>query len=147
VVAAAVAARAAPAASTKNLLALNKQMPVTDAVNSGGRRKSGASVKTLKKMLKKAGLKVSGKKATLTRRAKKAHLKMAGGANDPPASGTSASSGTSAASGIPASPGTPPPSAAVSSTPPASAAASPARMGGRRSRSRGRSMRGFPRLY
>ena len=44
----------------------------------GGRR--GASVKTLKRMLKKAGLKVSGKKATLTRRAKKAHLKMRGGA-------------------------------------------------------------------
>ena len=31
-------------------------------------------VKTLKKLLKKAGLKVSGKKATLTRRAKKARL-------------------------------------------------------------------------
>ena len=41
----------------------------------GGRRhRSGASVKTLKKVLKKAGLKVSGKKATLTRRAKKARL-------------------------------------------------------------------------
>ena len=47
----------------------------------GGRRR-GASVKTLKRMLKKAGLKVSGKKATLTRRAKKAHLKMRGG-DDP----------------------------------------------------------------
>jgi hypothetical protein len=41
-----------------------------------GRR--GASVKTLKRMLKKAGLKTSGKKAALTRRAKKAHLKMGG---------------------------------------------------------------------
>jgi hypothetical protein len=30
-------------------------------------------------MLKKAGLKTSGKKAALTRRAKKAHLKMRGG--------------------------------------------------------------------
>lgn len=40
---------------------------------AGGRRK-GVSVKTLKKVLKKAGLKVSGKKATLTRRAKKARL-------------------------------------------------------------------------
>jgi hypothetical protein len=41
----------------------------------GGRRhKGGVSVKTLKKVLKKAGLKVSGKKATLTRRAKKARL-------------------------------------------------------------------------
>jgi hypothetical protein len=36
-------------------------------------------VKTLKKMLKKAGLKTTGKKAALTRRAKKAHLKMRGG--------------------------------------------------------------------
>ena len=39
----------------------------------GGKR-SGASVKTLKKVLKKAGLKTTGKKATLTRRAKKARL-------------------------------------------------------------------------
>jgi hypothetical protein len=45
---------------------------------TGGRRRSGTSVKTLKRVLKKAGLKVSGKKATLTRRAKKAHL-MRGG--------------------------------------------------------------------
>ena len=48
----------------------------------GGRRR-GASVKTLKKMLKKAGLKTSGKKAALTRRAKKAHLKMGGGVVGP----------------------------------------------------------------
>jgi hypothetical protein len=46
---------------------------------AGGRKRRGASVKTLKKMLKKAGLKTSGKKAALTRRAKKAHLKMRGG--------------------------------------------------------------------
>lgn len=39
----------------------------------GGRR-HGVSVKTLKKVLKKAGLKTTGKKATLTRRAKKARL-------------------------------------------------------------------------
>ena len=32
-------------------------------------------------MLKKAGLKTTGKKAALTRRAKKAHLKMRGGAD------------------------------------------------------------------
>lgn len=43
----------------------------------GGRRRSGASVKTLKRVLKKAGLKTSGKKSALTRRAKKAHLKVA----------------------------------------------------------------------
>lgn len=48
---------------------------------SGGRRTRGASVKALKKMLKKAGLKTSGRKAALTRRAKKAHLKIKGGEN------------------------------------------------------------------
>jgi hypothetical protein len=39
----------------------------------------GVPVKTLKKMLKSKGLKTTGKKATLTRRAKKAH-QMRGGA-------------------------------------------------------------------
>ena len=39
-----------------------------------GTKHTGVPVKTLKKLLKKAGLKVSGKKATLTRRAKKARL-------------------------------------------------------------------------
>ena len=43
----------------------------------GGRHR-GVKAKTLRRMLKKAGLKVSGKKATLTKRAKKAHL-MRGG--------------------------------------------------------------------
>lgn len=47
----------------------------------GGRKVRGATVKQMKKMLKKAGLKTTGKKATLTRRAKKAHLKIRGGAN------------------------------------------------------------------
>ena len=42
--------------------------------NNGGTKHTGVPVKTLKKLLKKAGLKVSGKKATLTRRAKKARL-------------------------------------------------------------------------
>ena len=44
----------------------------------GGAKRRGVPVKTLKKLLKKAGLKTSGKKAALTRRAKKAHL-MKGG--------------------------------------------------------------------
>ncbi len=35
-------------------------------------------MKALKRTLKKAGLKVSGKKATLRARAKKAHLKVGG---------------------------------------------------------------------
>jgi len=47
----------------------------------GGRRTRGATAKALKKMLKKAGLKTTGRKAALTRRAKKAHLKIRGGEN------------------------------------------------------------------
>jgi hypothetical protein len=43
---------------------------------SGGRR--GLKAKTLKRMLKKAGLKTSGKKSTLRARAKKAHLVRGG---------------------------------------------------------------------
>jgi hypothetical protein len=38
----------------------------------------GVSVKTLKRMLKKKGLKTTGRKAALTRRAKKAHMKVGG---------------------------------------------------------------------
>jgi hypothetical protein len=45
---------------------------------TGGRR--GLKAKTLKKMLKKAGLKVSGKKSTLKARAKSAHLIRGGAA-------------------------------------------------------------------
>ena len=56
--------------------------PADVAPQTAGRRRSGASVKTLKKVLKKAGLKTSGKKAALTRRAKKARL-MRGGMAKP----------------------------------------------------------------
>lgn len=52
---------------------------ITDSMKGGAKRR-GVPVKTLKKLLKKAGLKTSGKKAALTRRAKKARL-MKGGAN------------------------------------------------------------------
>jgi len=48
-----------------------------DSMKGGKRR--GVPVKTLKKLLKKAGLKTTGKKAALTRRAKKAKLMMKGG--------------------------------------------------------------------
>jgi hypothetical protein len=48
-----------------------------DSMKGGKRR--GVPVKTLKKILKKAGLKTTGKKAALTRRAKKAKLMMKGG--------------------------------------------------------------------
>lgn len=48
---------------------------------SAKKTKGGAmSVKTMKRMLKKNGLKVSGKKSTLTKRMKKAHI-MKGGAS------------------------------------------------------------------
>jgi hypothetical protein len=43
-----------------------------NGAQSGGRR--GVKAKTLKKLLKKAGLKTSGKKSTLRARAKKARL-------------------------------------------------------------------------
>ena len=52
--------------------------PTTDATIPGGGRR-GLKTKTLRRMLKKAGLKVSGKKSTMTKRAKKAHLVRGGG--------------------------------------------------------------------
>lgn len=58
-------------------------MPSLTPALVGGRRtkksKRGVSVKVLKRTLKKAGLKVSGKKSTLVKRAKKAHLMRGGG--------------------------------------------------------------------
>ncbi len=53
-----------------------------EEVMKGGKRVKKATVKQLKKMLKKAGLKTTGKRAALTRRAHKAHLKMKGGAGE-----------------------------------------------------------------
>ena len=50
----------------------------------GGGKRHGVSVKKLKRVLKKAGLKTTGKKSTLTRRVKKAHLKLRGGADVDP---------------------------------------------------------------
>ena len=55
------------------------EIPSEEEKTVGGRKVRGATAKQLKKMLKKAGLKTSGKKAALTRRAKKAHLKIRGG--------------------------------------------------------------------
>ncbi len=62
----------------------------------GGRKVRGATVKQMKKMLKKAGLKTTGKKAALTRRAKKAHLKIRGGANGEVVEGPAAMKGGAA---------------------------------------------------
>jgi hypothetical protein len=52
--------------------------PAEVGAQMGGKRR-GVPVKTLKKILKKAGLKTTGKKAALTRRAKKAKLVKKGG--------------------------------------------------------------------
>jgi hypothetical protein len=52
--------------------------PLSLAAPLAGGRRRGLSVKTLKRALKKAGLKTTGRKAALTRRAKKAHLLRGG---------------------------------------------------------------------
>jgi hypothetical protein len=52
--------------------------PYGSGEQMGGKRR-GVPVKTLKKILKKAGLKTTGKKAALTRRAKQAKLVKKGG--------------------------------------------------------------------
>lgn len=55
--------------------------PIPDPyAGTGGRR--GMSVKAMKKLLKKAGLKTTGKKAALTRRLKKIGRGMRGGASE-----------------------------------------------------------------
>jgi hypothetical protein len=54
---------------------------ITDSMKGGAKRR-GVPVKTLKKLLKKAGLKTTGKKAALTRRAKKARLMKGGESHD-----------------------------------------------------------------
>ena len=54
-------------------------MPGYSPAPLAGGRRHGVSVKTLKRVLKKAGLKTTGRKAALTRRAKKAHLVLKGG--------------------------------------------------------------------
>jgi hypothetical protein len=56
--------------------------PAEVGAQMGGKRR-GVPVKTLKKILKKAGLKTTGKKAALTRRAKQAKLVKKGGQVDP----------------------------------------------------------------
>jgi len=58
-----------------------KPNPKPESDGSSGGRRSGIKAKTLRRMLKKAGLKTSGKKATLTKRCKKAHLMRGGDAS------------------------------------------------------------------
>ncbi len=77
-------------------------IPPTEEIESGeektmgGRKVRGATSKQLKKMLKAAGLKTTGRKAALTRRAKKAHLKIRGGAAGPVVEGPAAQAGGAA---------------------------------------------------
>lgn len=84
-------------------------IPPTSDVESGeektmgGRKVRGATAKQLKKMLKKAGLKTTGRKAALTRRAKKAHLKIRGGANGEVVEGPMATKGGAALTPLPLS--------------------------------------------
>lgn len=54
------------------------EIPASDI--SGGRRRKGMTTKAMKKLLKKAGMKTTGKKAALTRRLKKMGRGMRGGA-------------------------------------------------------------------
>ena len=65
--------------SINKMLSPHPFVPGGSDENMKGGKRRGVPVKTLKKLLKKAGLKTSGKKAALTRRAKKAKLVMKGG--------------------------------------------------------------------
>jgi len=67
-------------AITNNGASSTGAIPASDISQAGGRRRRGMSAKTMRRMLKKRGLKVSGKKSTLTKRMKKARL-MRGGAS------------------------------------------------------------------
>ena len=67
-------------ASTTEIIPPTEEVETGEEKKMGGRKVRGATMKQLKKMLKKAGLKTTGRKAALTRRAKKAHLKIRGGA-------------------------------------------------------------------
>jgi len=74
-------AEARPSAE-KLYRSINKMTALTPAGFGGeqmGGKRRGVPVKTLKKILKKAGLKTTGKKAALTRRAKQAKLVKKGG--------------------------------------------------------------------
>jgi hypothetical protein len=71
---------------------------------SGGRRrtqrKMKMTAKAMKRILKKNGMKVSGKKATLTKRMKKARLMKGGAAQEIPMGGVAGFTGVGAAAGL-----------------------------------------------
>lgn len=71
---------------------------MAESINKmGGRRHHGVTAKALKRALKKAGLKTSGSKRSLTLRAKKAHV-MAGGEHNMGGGGSGAGQPLSPAS-------------------------------------------------
>jgi hypothetical protein len=82
--------------STTEIVPPSSTLESGEEKKMGGRKVRGATVKQMKKMLKKAGLKTTGKKAALTRRAKKAHLKIRGGANGEVVEGPAAMKGGAA---------------------------------------------------
>jgi hypothetical protein len=87
--------------STTEIVPPSTTLETGEEKKMGGRKVRGATVKQMKKMLKKAGLKTTGKKAALTRRAKKAHLKIRGGANGEVVEGPAAMKGGAALSPAP----------------------------------------------
>jgi hypothetical protein len=80
------------AAITNNGASSTGQIPASDiAPKVGGRRKKGGlTAKTMKKLLKKAGMKTTGKKAALTRRLKKIGAMRGGSAGEIPSQAASA---------------------------------------------------------
>ena len=84
--------------STTEVIPTSKDVGAGEEKTMGGRKVRGATAKDLKKMLKKAGLKTTGRKAALTRRAKKAHLKIRGGAGGEVVEGPMATKGGAALS-------------------------------------------------
>lgn len=69
-------------AVTNNGASTTGEIPKSDITPQlGGRKRRGLTAKAMKKLLKKAGMKTTGKKAALTRRLKKAKM-MRGGASE-----------------------------------------------------------------
>jgi hypothetical protein len=81
-------------AITNNGASTTGAIPASDISQAGGRRRRGMSMKTMKRMLKKNGMKVSGKKSTLTKRMKKARLMKGGAAQYLPAKASAGFVGT-----------------------------------------------------
>ena len=97
---------------------------MTTGAPVGGRRRT-LKVKTLKRKLRAAGVKTTGRKATLLKRAKKAHIKLGGALSPAPLGGRRRSRRGGVGE-------TPTPTGVTGETP----APTPEVVGGRRRRSR-----------